>query len=247
MPIPLKLENELEQALDIVIWHPTHEYGPKQRRKLFDIFKSDPFSMKVWRWLAVITARHVLPIYEAHVSELNQADWYYDLKFPSHCLEVAEKVLLGEREAQVGYDMANGAYDPSDFDYVTWRVLRPVPFKIYQASWAASIALLEVSKDDNDPFQHLSNTAYANNCFFEGVGVANEIRNSYPDGIPGEEFTDSLWAQSGHSDIAAVASTAWACEGLSRKTDPQRLSEFWHWWITEAISQAWKLAEEHAS
>ncbi|MBA3873493.1 MAG: hypothetical protein H0X30_30550 [Anaerolineae bacterium] len=246
MAITSEFENELQKLLTGLTDHPTHEYGPKQRQKLFYLFKSDPFGMLVWRWLAFITARHVLPIYEVFASELNQNDWYFNLKFPRRSLYMAKKVLLGKEQAQVGYDMANGAYDPKDFDY-GWRALRPVPFNVYQASWAASMALLEVSANDLDPFRHLANIAFYSDGFTIARGISKDIQATYPDSIPGEDFTDALWAESGHSDTAAAASSAWACEGLSREPDPNKLLEFWHWWLTEAIPQAWELAETHKS
>jgi hypothetical protein len=246
MMIPSQLNNELEEALTRITQHPTHEYGPKQRQKLFNLFNSDPFTATVWKWLAIVTARHVFPIYESYAVQWNEDEWDYDLKFPLQSLEMAEKILLGEEDAETGWDMGNIAYDPHSFTYVAWRTHHPVPFNIYQASWAASMALLEVSSVDYDLFEDLPNIAYWEGGFLWEKGVGATIRNSHPDAVLGEEYTDVLWARSGHSDTAAAAVSAWACEGLSTDPHPEKMLQFWRWWITEAVPQAWELAEAHA-
>lgn len=197
--------------------------------------------MRTWKWLALISARRVLPIYDAYVTTLDKNAYNYNFAAPKMYLEAAENVLRGKLEAEEGYDMANGAYEYSDFHY---RVSRnPIPFRIYEAAWASSIALLEVSKRDPNPFGILPHIAAHSNGFLGGNNVAKEIRGDSKY-IPGEDFTDALWARSGHSDTAAVASTAWSCDENSKISQPQKLLYFWHWWLTDALNKAWDMANK---
>jgi hypothetical protein len=242
MPLPQELQRAADKALNVVIKHPDHEYGPKHRRRLFQVVRSDPVMIRTWKWLAVISSRRVLPIYEAYIDTLNKNEWYYNFAAPNIHLKAAEDVLQGKLEAKHGYEMANAAYEQSDFDYRL--VSKPVPFRIYQAAWSSTIALLEISQMDHDPFATLPNRAYAANGFFYGRGVAEDIRKEFPDGIPGEDFTDALWTESGHSDTAAVASIAWACDESSKISQPQKLLYFWHWWLTDALNEAWDIANK---
>lgn len=242
MQIQHDVQREIERALAVVQDHLEHDYAPKQRRQLFMLFKSDPFRLRVWRWLAVITALRVQPLYDAYLRESKRGFLYYDIKRPQKSLKMAEGVLLGRVAAELGYGKANGAYDQDDFDYVEWRTMNPVPFKFYMASWSASIALLEASKDDLDPFLRLSDLGYAKGGFSMGKDIGHTVEQEDPDGISGENMSNSIWAESGHSDTAAVASTAWACEEDSKDMDAMKLHEFWEWWLTDAIQQAWQRA-----
>lgn len=242
MAIPNELQAEIDHALDAIKQHSGHEYGPKQRQKLFRLFKSDASWMRVWRWLAIFTAAQVLPIYQRYIAETGRTFVYYDVQRPAKALVMARDILTGKLEPSIGYDTANGSYDPHDFDY-GWRARKPVPFNVYQSGRAANIALLEASKDNLDPFAGLPHIAYWNNGFCTGRDIGYQIAQEIPDAVAGEHFTDALWSISGHSDTAAVASTAWACTETLPIPDPAKLLEFWLWWFIEAIPEAWNTVE----
>jgi hypothetical protein len=46
------------------------------------------------------------------------------------------------------------------------------------------------------------------------------------------------------SDTAKWAATAWAGGTWEPGSDPVRRQEFWHWWLTEAVPQAWRASVE---
>lgn len=244
MKIPDVIHHEIERALDVVRQHSKHEYGPKQRRQLFALFKANSTGLYAWRWLAVLTARRVLPLYAAYMTVTKRKFLYYDIRRPQKSIEMAEGVLLESVASEDGYNQANAAYEQDDFEYVDWRVSQTVPFKVYMASWSASIALLEASKTNLDQFSILPNLAYAAGGFFHGTRVDDEFERQYPDGVSGENMSDILWARSCHCDTAAMASTAWASDEASMEIDPTKLLEFWEWWFLDAVQQAWRQAIE---
>jgi hypothetical protein len=56
-----------------------------------------------------------------------------------------------------------------------------------------------------------------------------------------EEPTDEKLVRVG-SDAAGEAAVAYACGPTSIRCGPERLEEFWTWWLTEAIPKAWQMA-----
>lgn len=241
MTIPIVIQQEIDRALEIVMQHPDSEYKPKERKALFLLLKTKSYGLIAWKQLAILSAQRVLPIYEAYI-EKTEREFYYDTKMPHKSLTMAENVLLGKVNSTSGYNYANAAYEQSDFDYM---ITKPVPFRVYMASWTASIALLEVSKLDVDQFSKLPNFGYHSDGHFSmGRDVSKKIENVFSDGISGENFTNTLWARSGHSDTAASACTAWACEDNSKELIPTKQLEFWEWWLTDGIKTAWNRASK---
>lgn len=238
MEIPKDLQREIDQALDRIDKDPEHHYLPKYRQTLFYISKADPVLLKTWKRLALVTAQHVLPIYEKFIDSSGRTFEYYDVRYPSKAIKLAEAILQGKASKEAGYGTANGAYDQSDFDYRL--ICQPVPFNVYQASWTANMALLEVSKENIDQFSKLPHVGYYDNGFGSGHNIGERIAQQFPDGIAGIDFTDVLWSQTGHSDTASVASTAWAYDPYSKDVNSDKLHEFWNWWLTDGIQEAWK-------
>ena len=64
----------------------------------------------------------------------------------------------------------------------------------------------------------------------------------YPEPIRADRFTDEDLCQVEDSDTAANAAVAFSCDPGGPLCDPVKFKEFWTWWLTSAISEAWETA-----
>ena len=58
--------------------------------------------------------------------------------------------------------------------------------------------------------------------------------------VPWESLTDEELAVRTTLDTASAAAVAWACTASSPTCEPERLEEFWKWWLNEVIPAAWE-------
>jgi hypothetical protein len=206
---------------------------------------------RVWRWLAVLTAEHVLPLYkepdypETLIQQREQQRQEYPdhirYEHPAEALNLARHVLRGE------YDHKHASQLASDLHYVADPYLN-LPSIFVQR--AANRALGVVSD------QNVSSSIEGNDEF-------SVLRNWAESG---SAITDRDWVTSGQGDTASCAAIAWSCivdpdvahrdsSGKigpiqwnwwleHERVDPDKLLAFWLWWLETALPRAWTLAEE---
>jgi len=240
MPVPEQLNTEINEALRLIENHPLHEYGPDKRKRLFRTWKSlrESAADLAKRWLAVITAEKVLPFYslelqadakiqfdaslatmdEEHLREHYEQEQEV-AEMPQKAIDLAKRVLRGESDAEEANRHSNNMH------YVVGNLgedyLLP---RAHFVNDAANKALGEVSRGD-----------------WYGYGIYNPF-DSIEDN---SERTDLDWVISGSSDTVACAAVAWAYDEEEKQMKSDRLLQFWHWWLVEAIPQAWEIAREN--
>jgi hypothetical protein len=153
---------------------------------------------------------------------------------PVGALALAQDVMDGNFARDEAYKIANNMH----YSVGHYRDYQPV-YAVF-VEMAANKALAEVSVPDGgyNAFEYLGNLSLKGDTFALNASFPAEGT------LLGEQFTDPLWARSGQADCAANAAMAWACGAESLEPAPGRLLEFWRWWLTEAIPQAWTKAEE---
>ena len=217
--IPSDLERLIDEALRDMREHPSHQLAAARRRVIYEAFgtKSDPIASRARGWLGIFVARHVLPIFQ-------EALPHEDL--PQRLLEMAEGVVRGAvdakiaiQEASEGHEVAGRLWGYEEAD---------VPWNAYFAGSSADRALVEAA--GWDPFQYLDR--------FHRVDLTSgsDVQDEQTD-----RWNDEELAQIG-GDTASAAAVAYACGVGSPGCDPDKLREFWEWWLTQAIPEAWRAA-----
>jgi hypothetical protein len=257
MPVPAELQPLIVKALGAVEQHPQHEYGPLKRKHLMTTWRKleHPRAHLARRWLALITGQQVLPRFvepdyppsivdelEEHLASLTP-DELHDFKMidryvhPEGALALAEQVILGSFDRDEAFKIACRMH------YLVGKSWEYQPVYAVYVEGAANRSLVEVSRPDDgyDAFHYLGNLSFTNDTFALGASV------TAPGTLHGEQFTDTMWVRSGQSDCAAEAAIAWSCGAESKDPEPDKLLEFWRWWLTDAIPQAWAKAEEQAT
>jgi hypothetical protein len=235
MPLSTQLKTEIEVALTLIEQHPQHEYGPSKRKKLFQVWESlkGPVPDKAYRWLAIITAEKVLPFYSLelqpqaqalfdaqkptwseHEHEENQRSEQEVAAMPHTAVELAIQVMRGEADAGKASD--------------------------YCASQHYTIGNLE-------DFFLLPRANFVNLAANDALGEASchGERVFYPLASVDKDSTktDLDWDYY-RADTAAYAAAAWAYDADTDILHPERLLEFWRWWLLEAIPRAWDIAQQ---
>ncbi len=219
MSLPPNLDRLLDATQSAVQRHPEHRLEPARRRAIYEAFgpKTDPVANRARGWLAVLTAQRVLPIFEQALP---------GEELPRQLIEMAVGVLQGK------FDVSLAVRAAADGHEVAGRLWgydeAAVPWNSNLAGNAAHRALAEVAGQaplavDAAPI----NAAY----------------DQDKQGIPPNLWSDEKLAQVA-GDAASSAAVAFACSADSPSCDPDKLLEFWEWWLTEAIPTAFKMASQ---
>jgi hypothetical protein len=236
------LESFISKELEAL--HQTLEYDlkPVKRLALYDAFENQ----KTIDFLAVLTAKHVVPIWQEallnsscqeiissekrkkqHVLEEilpgQELNWLQSLEnisfldLPIYLLSIAEKILWGTIPRDIGGKIAGEAH------YIIGNIseMCDLPPEADDAGMAALNALIQAER---------------------GLDFLKFVK--YVKQNPA--ITDSQ-IYSGDSDAvsAAVKASANVYKELEQADiDLQKRRNFWEWWLTEAIPQAWELAEK---
>ncbi len=217
MPMPTHLKVLIDQTLGEIRYHPEHRIEPKRRREIYNAFgpKEDIKANRSRGWLAVISARYVLPIFERG---------FPDVDTPSRLIDIAEKTARGAfdagtavREASNGQEMAGRLWG---YDETV------VPWNASMAGNTAHRALAEAA--GLDPFESKITGV---------VGTkASNARRVLIDELPDEKLAKMF------GDTASAAVVAFAWSPGNSKCDPSKMLEFWEWWLTKAIPKALEMA-----
>ena len=226
-PIPEKLTALVTAALAEMQADPSHRLPYQRRREIYDAFGNDQIGRDALGWLAIITARRVLPIFQEAFPEDT---------LPQELLGTAVGVLQGqvdeetvEEMQELGYNAAGNVWG-YDEDEMPWNA--------DMAGGAAYHALKEAR--GQKPLQHLDKV------FSLGVVdlASGEMVTEHPQPMSGDQFADEELSQIDSSDTAAKAAVAFACGAEGPHCGPEKLCVFWTWWLQEAIPEAWEAAHK---
>lgn len=277
MKPPLALQSLCDQYLEKVRNDPQHSLEAADRSAIYQAFgpllgmkqreiqngrliltQAD----KAFGWLGIITARKVIPIWEAATVE--DVDDNEDFSAnPNEMLRVAEGVLLGTIDAQIALDrdLCNRFYYGGTG--LEKRTTKPV-YCANSASYAALESIYSGVEGLNSDFTSRAIMAYA------GIDE-NESGLWWDAQIAQADKNIETWLETETDEDAKGFREAfealnlklealnpeiieqvegWMAENKRRaekfipiKYDPQKGLEFWQWWLGEAIPQAWDAVE----
>ncbi len=250
MGFPEAVRTVAAQALREIHDHPFHEYGPGNRKLLVDTFHAleQPLADRAVRWLAVLAARKSLFKYERFLTPDMKAtleDQAYVSDLPQFSLTMAERVLLGNVSRKQAFSFA------CDKHYTVGNMMHfTQPAEAHFANVAANRALVEASDT------HAMEVLWSKFNPIKQFWISKYDEDGTYSDITPKILTDSLWAFVGgaSADCVSAAATACAClaevkledvnvEDTNVLIDTDLLLEFWRWYLTEALSEAWKRAE----
>jgi hypothetical protein len=230
-----KVEVLIKAARSSMHLHPQRLLAPSIRQQIYHALgpKTDSVSNRARGWLAVLSARRVLPIF-------TQA--FPNMPLPQELLDTAAKILHGEVDDGTvttllnhGYHAAGNCWGYDEED---------MPVSIDLAGSAAYHALKEAH--GTEPLTNLHK--YLSLGTVTTLQGADSLNSEFkvainPEPLSGDKWTDERLCHVDAADTAAVAAMAYASQEHGDKYDPQKPEEFWEWWLTEAIPAAWAMAE----
>lgn len=219
LSLPDSLSGVVNEALAAVRASPSHRFAPHQRQAVYAALSpvSDSLNYRVRAWLAIITARRVLPIFQQALP-LEE--------MPRRLIDLAEAVVQGKLAAD---SMEVKSYADQSYHRMSSARLATMPWPVHLAAYAARKALLEAC--GIEPLSDLDEC-----CMYTFDG----------DAIPGSEWTDEDLCLDEAGDAASAAAVASAADTSTSfattstpACEPAKLLEFWEWWLTEAVPAAW--------
>lgn len=223
---PTQLQQLIHQGSNYIITHPYHHLMPSIRFDIYRIFSHNiqpPKINPIGGWLAVLTGYRVLSIWQRAMplwEESGEPDNIDGNFLPKHLLKTAEAVLKGEIDLKNAWEEANERW------YEVGNV------------WTE---ILEYRPDFPVDSAHACNAAL--HALHETLGVQflGKLKNWYL--YDDDELSKHPFA----CDTASSAMIAYVGVGNSNSLTSQKRLEFWQWWLTEAIPQAWELAISSSS
>lgn len=267
MVVPTILQEAINSELQLLHANRNYELTPQKRSAIYSKFdlQNSPMGKKALGWLAVQSAKLVLPIFEEtfpeeYFSELTEEERVELVELaPANLIGIAEKVLQGVVDIELAKELATGAYD------IQWCYAKPnVPNGADLAANAALRALNEscghipfhylehykkIVLNNLDWTEHSKRVSEATNLQEMVIGLQESFQNKSVtvNNIGGSDWTDKDLAMSA-GDTASAAVMAYSCgldfsNPFNPNCDPIKVREFWEWWLTEAMQEAWGLAE----
>lgn len=227
--LPIKIRQLIDETLVIVRRDPLHEMGQEQRRRIYEALWSRPQGEKASKWLAILSARRVQPIFQERVAVSSFANDEFAMNLLDRILNIAEKILTGELSLE---DVRRGQKSGSIEDFyhsILFAAENEFPYYVWLATLAADNARLEAM--GYKPLQTRISSEGADengNLIITPSGGWSEVR---------------LAGSGAHADDAAVDAAFAFAKCITREEyDSGKVFEFWKWWLTEAIPQAWQKA-----
>jgi len=227
--LPSIVRQIAQEALVAMRAVPYHHLAPYQRKTLYDAMEkaSPAIGRRARGWLAVAAAERVLPLIETAPLLDDQLPIGTRL-IPRQLLTMAYDVLHGRtasasvfQEAAQAYELFANLMNETMFDPVHF------PLNALMAGLATSKAASEAT--GWDAFRHMTQHEQTR---WLSVKASDE----------GIQSTDEQFVFNG-GDTAATAVVAFAGGPTSTACEPEKLEEFWTWWLTEALPAAWAIAE----
>lgn len=221
MALPSELQQMMDDALAAIRADPKQEIGSTRRKAIYNWMRTNEPGKRARKWLEIITAEKVLPIYEAKLpqslsyvwSQPENKDDIYEVecsvpikRLPRRMTEVARGVIEKTFSREIAEELANDYYETCSniFDFAEED-------GIYYPSCVVDVLLA------------------ASSSVLIAVGYSEREIWSLPE--------DRLMV----NDATIYARSAWASDDHDRLI-PEKIVEFWTWWLTEAIPQAWEKA-----
>lgn len=227
--LPTEIRRLIDETLAAVRNDSLHEMGQDRRRRIYEALWSRPPGEKACKWLAVMSARRVQPIYRETVAASSFADDEFVVSLLDRIISVAEKVLTGELSLE---DVRRGeeSGDIEDFYHsILVAAEKEFPRYVWLAALAADYARLEAMG-----YKPLD------------TRISGEVPDESGNMLitRSDTWTDTRLAGSGcHADDAAVDAAFAFAKCITREQyDSSKVLEFWEWWLTEAIPEAWTKA-----
>ncbi len=253
MSQPYELEQQVDYLLGVVRNSPDHELKPIERINLYKSFGSSKHNVnsstntvtntqtsysfelgladKMLGLLAILTANKVLPIWlgnEAVQYIVSDEDYSNN---PVEMIKTAEDVICKRMKfAQAQSELSSKFYDGlGGLEYTVNEKIYCVASTAYSTLEVSLYGISGLRVSDNKGSDFLDeNISYNQRDFAAFAARAYTSTDNNPPGV---------WR--------------------SRKRYPERYNplvfdpikrlEFWEWWLTEAISEAWKLAQTSES
>jgi hypothetical protein len=224
MTLPIEVTRVIESSIRLVYESPSFSLLPKNRLSIYSSFESNNKSLsgKILGWLTLLSTQKVLFIWE----QIEPTD-----NLPQRMLNVAENVLkenMNVEEARMmflfEFHEEAGERIFAEYDEIRYKVEH-----VCEAAYDALRVTL-----GGKPFE---------GCKMKDIdeGIVDEKL----DYCWGDSASSAVIAFSG-SDIIALQPLGNRVAKISAisppRLHPQKRLEFWTWWLTEAIPQAWELA-----
>ena len=134
MLLPPPLQTSISDAMEAVRDHPQHQLAGSRRRDIYTAMGpfSQPMSIRARRWLAILSAWRVAPLFRAALP---------DETIFQRCINLAMQVALGTLRVT-----SPDVYVADDEAYLWWCSwsIPHIPWQAEMAQYAARNALLEV-------------------------------------------------------------------------------------------------------
>lgn len=233
--IPPEISYLVQETLDLIRVHPKHEMGQSQRRKIYQALWTTSQGDSASKWLAILAARYVQPLYEQAVAASSLAHERFDegpvIGLVDRMLRLAESIAIGTLTPN---EVAEGSRrgDIEDFYHNTLVVWHDeFPYYVWLATGAAYYALSEAQ--GVRPLE----TTISGRVIKENGNPVHSRSDTWLD--------DQLAGSGSHAADASVdAAYAFAKMTIERNYEIDKLLEFWEWWLNKGILEAWRKAGE---
>ena len=226
--LPNPVQSIAAAALAEMQADPRHRLPPKRRQAIYAALTGapEPALRTAPYWLAVLAAEHVLPLFQAQCP---------DDELPPALLAAAIGVLEGRLDSGIAAEMEAQGYRASKN---AWGYEEDeLPWPVGLAADAAYHALKEAR--GHQPLTDLD--AYLRQGTVELQPSEAKADQAALDLTPApaeHDLNDEALCQMEDSDTASIAAVAAASSEFGPTCDPQRLREFWSWWLQEALPGA---------
>jgi hypothetical protein len=211
--------------------HPQSYEEEKEKEKLL---KKDILSLtladRICAWLDILSVKKVLDSFGAGILSRKERSITANIDvdvlniIPSTILTTAERLLLGEINASSAWKLLN-----NDFHYAADTIHNVYNYSsafIFNAACDALAMALGIPQYDGVPIKIFTE---------QFINPRTEI-------VAGESSSEVMAAFAAEDRTPIHLWNEWEV----RKYSATKKLEFWDWWLSEAIPQAWELAQQSA-
>ena len=216
MALPTSAQALCDQLLELMRNDPDHHITPLQRHELLQILDvpdvPSPVLNRFRGWLGIMTARYVLPIWQATLPIWSEIppDLPDNNLLPERLITLAESVVAGTTDLQHAWQEANEQWYIVGNIGDSFTAFRDdIPLNVYYACDAALRALYETLNTD------------------------------FLDQMPEHADSTDATLLDEWRDSASSAVVAYAGGGEVEPEDILKRRLFWEWWLQEALPAAW--------
>lgn len=235
MSVPKALKPAITNALRRILDDPNGEFGPLRRKAFMTSWHSLGIldAALAYQFLNLLTAEHVLPVYEMY-EHLGWTNNWYHKEMPMRIIQITKAILVHEIPEYVATTI------PNSYHNVIGNMADGMACNALMALYASHGALTVCSKyTPLSEFENLSRIAFVGT--YQVNASTGQLEKEDASAIQGEQFSDMDWAKSGKSDTAAAAAIAWSCTPDTCQPHVDKLKSFWEWWFNTAIPEAWSM------